>query len=427
MNHIGENIRRIRKAKNMTLADLTGEHVSKGMVSLIENGKTHPTVEKLSHIAAKLDVELEELTERIPKVHLRDAIENCLELLQTDDEEKVSQALEVMKPLMDSLVQSYEGARLYELYARSLFYLYAFSTNGVHHIEENEWQESADKARKIYSNIHMQAKVIRMELFLASVEYLKGDYEKTIELANQHRDFFLIEDDIETKSLYIELEFLKSSAQMALGDSQGALKRLDELLAFSSEHLVLGKFYDLLNSKSLIHYQLGETVLGRNALKKAGNFVSSLDNQTLAFQFQLISCHIQEFYDENYERALLQVDELLDSIRKTTDTDREMLSLAMDLKGRVLTKSGDYQEAVQIFQSYPLDERKNILLSPTDVAMRKVSDSYKAYCYFKLGKSEEARLLAADTVQKMKKLPSSGYQKFAEKVLSIVEIGNYNG
>jgi len=61
MRHIGKNIKRIRIKKKMTIADLANEHISAGMISLIENNKTKPSVERLQHIAKNLGVPIHDL------------------------------------------------------------------------------------------------------------------------------------------------------------------------------------------------------------------------------------------------------------------------------------------------------------------------------------------------------------------------------
>ena len=72
MTHVGENIKRIRTAKNMTISDVANEHVSRGMISLIENGKTQPSIERLQHIARQLDVDISELVEEVPREEMQD-------------------------------------------------------------------------------------------------------------------------------------------------------------------------------------------------------------------------------------------------------------------------------------------------------------------------------------------------------------------
>ena len=51
---IGEKIKRLREKKRMTQSELAGDHVSRNMLSLIENGRATPSVQTLEALAEKL-------------------------------------------------------------------------------------------------------------------------------------------------------------------------------------------------------------------------------------------------------------------------------------------------------------------------------------------------------------------------------------
>ena len=59
---LGENIRRIRLAKDMTQGDLCRKlEVDRAYMSNIESGKKNPTLSTIKHIADALGVSLNEL------------------------------------------------------------------------------------------------------------------------------------------------------------------------------------------------------------------------------------------------------------------------------------------------------------------------------------------------------------------------------
>ncbi len=58
MNELGSRIKKLRKEKKMTLAELAGERLTKGMLSLIENGKVNPSMKSLQYIAEQLNVDV---------------------------------------------------------------------------------------------------------------------------------------------------------------------------------------------------------------------------------------------------------------------------------------------------------------------------------------------------------------------------------
>lgn len=60
---LGEKIKRKRKERNMTLKDLAGDKVTPGQISLVESGKSKPSIDLLEYIAQKLDVGIDYILE----------------------------------------------------------------------------------------------------------------------------------------------------------------------------------------------------------------------------------------------------------------------------------------------------------------------------------------------------------------------------
>ena len=54
--NIGERIRELRISKLMTQADLAGDHITRNMLSCIENGSTNPSLSTIIYIAGRLGV-----------------------------------------------------------------------------------------------------------------------------------------------------------------------------------------------------------------------------------------------------------------------------------------------------------------------------------------------------------------------------------
>lgn len=60
---LGEKIKKRRKELNMTLKNLGGDRVTPGQISLVESGKSKPSMELLQYLAQKLDVSVDYLFE----------------------------------------------------------------------------------------------------------------------------------------------------------------------------------------------------------------------------------------------------------------------------------------------------------------------------------------------------------------------------
>ncbi|MHC6180761.1 helix-turn-helix domain-containing protein [Clostridium sp. JNZ X4-2] len=60
---LGEKIKRRRKELNMTLKDLAGDRITPGQISLVESGKSNPSMDLLEYLAAELKTSIEYLME----------------------------------------------------------------------------------------------------------------------------------------------------------------------------------------------------------------------------------------------------------------------------------------------------------------------------------------------------------------------------
>ncbi len=60
---LGEKIRKIRKERNMTLKELAGDKVTQGQISLIESGKSNPSMDLLNYLSERLGVSRDYLME----------------------------------------------------------------------------------------------------------------------------------------------------------------------------------------------------------------------------------------------------------------------------------------------------------------------------------------------------------------------------
>ncbi|MTK10856.1 MAG: helix-turn-helix transcriptional regulator [Clostridiaceae bacterium] len=60
---LGEKIKRRRKELNMTLKDLAGDRITPGQISLVESGKSNPSMDLLEYLAEALNTSIEYLME----------------------------------------------------------------------------------------------------------------------------------------------------------------------------------------------------------------------------------------------------------------------------------------------------------------------------------------------------------------------------
>ena len=421
MKHVGENIKRIRTEKKMTISDLANEHVSRGMISLIENGKTQPSIERLHHIAVQLNVDIAELVEEISKEVLRRKINEAIELFNIDE---VAAVITLLKPMLTKMDQSYEAARVYELYAKSLYFSYVHSNVEYLKIEDNDWELHANKAIALYMGLQMEWRVIRVWAFLAKIEYERANYRETIKILDKGIDKLIIEDSLETKSIYIELLIGKVWSYAALGDMKAAHELLDTAIEFSRKSLILTDYYVLLNIKTWLLYDGHHYEEAREFVAEATSFINLMQHEYLFIEHELAKVLFEEFFENKFEHAIEMADEYeryLTSESSLNETEKEgLLVFVRDLKARSITRLGRYEEALDLFNSNIIEVNEFMEMSPLDVAIREITKSYKAICYFQLGDILKARELAGYAVGKLRGMAYSSYFQFAREVLAYV-------
>lgn len=421
MTHVGKNIKRIRMAKKMTISDVANEHVSRGMISLIENGKTQPSIERLQYIAEQLAVDISELVEEIPKAEIRNVLNKVFELLNNHRKESIIEAVKLMQPILEKNPVGYEAARLYETYAKCLYSLYI---KEVDTYDENDWDAFIQKAIELYEELQMEWQVVMCYEFLAMIEFDQANYHETIRIIDQALEQLTVMDSYNTKVMYIRLNFIKAYTYFALGEFEKSHVQLDQVIEFSREQLVLQDFYMLLNTKAWLYYGEKKIDLAREYVAECQQYVQLVKNQNLILEHGLTRVFLEEFFEKDYEKAL----DLAESFQKgisescvlSEEVQRSYLSFSRNLQARVLTKLGKYKEALLLFKENPIVLNDRIKLNPSDLATRILANSYEALCHHHLGNQEEADRLARMTVASLHNNPHSAFYHFAREVLSEV-------
>lgn len=424
MTHVGENIRRIRTTKNMTISDVANEHVSRGMISLIENGKTQPSIERLQHIARQLDVDISELVEEVPRVKMKSILKQAIELWQQPEIQPTVDAAALLKPILEKNPSGYEAARMYELYARILYHLYVVAIDQYKDIKENDWEPFIQEAINLYRDLQMDWRVIKCQGFLADIQFDKANYYGTVEIIDLALEELSVMDSLETKSMYIQLLGTKAFALESLGRYEEAHRQLDKAIHFSREQLVMDQYYNLLNARAFLYYDNQQPEKAREYVEECSLFVQLIKHEGFSLEHEVNQVFREEFYERDYVKALTIAEKLINKIEASTmfpkDAKIEFITLPKSLLARVLTRLERYEEALSLFKENPIILPERIQLNPIDVALRVLSNSYEALCHYHLGNPKKAEELARSTVERMHNMPHSSLYHFAREVLAEV-------
>ncbi|SHG14219.1 helix-turn-helix domain-containing protein [Ornithinibacillus halophilus] len=423
MSNVGEKIKRFRKEKKLTLAEVAQEKLSPAMVSLIENGKAKPSAENLKHIASVLNVNISDLLGEMTREELRNKLKEIRSSVNPDNftSEEIETALTNLKELFPNLGQNVESAHIYETYAKYLFLYYQLYKPKFDLLAESDWEVYYRKAEAIYEDLQMDSRVVRVQFQLAQTEYTKGNYQNTIEMVDQYLNSIHTYDSYDIISGMIGLKILKIQCKGALGEIEESFQLLEDVIKFSNEYLVLDHFYMIYNLGALIHYQAGNYDSAREFLMKINKFLEIIDNKQLKIENQVNAIHFMEFFEDSPEKALEIIANFEKEYERTNDViDKRVMDYLSDSKARCYTKLNRPHEALPLFRN--LMTEYHIQLHPIDIALREINKSYQALCYLQLNDKEKAFQYAKKSLNIVSKFPYTSYYHFARSVLRDVQL-----
>lgn len=203
---LGERIKKVRKERKMTLVDLAGDEITKGMLSLIENDKSKPSMETLGYLADKLEVSIGFLTQQGDEEWTQKVLEN--EVFYDAFNFPTDYIEQDILPNSDKIAESQAGMELYNILR--VYYRYHglndeaenitkkvtgyYNNIGLGHLAMLDHLN--DALSMIYSNDYQEAyeKIIRLE---EDIEYFK-EFDPDLELYYSFWRFtFALDIDVE--------------------------------------------------------------------------------------------------------------------------------------------------------------------------------------------------------------------------------------
>jgi transcriptional regulator with XRE-family HTH domain len=395
---LGDRIRKLRKQKKLTLEALAGQGLTKGMLSLIENNKAQPSMESLAFIAEGLGVEVTDLLEEVSTVELREVLEKA-EKLYNEKKEKVGdkyeQLLTLIKPYIRNLTQGYEGARLLDIYSRSLY-------------EEKipGWESFSDQAAMMYDKINVTANRAQIAIFRSMVKFIEHDYSNALEILLSERT------EIESRHVYmdpmtqVDLDYTEAILYFAVGDYETASYVMENALIFSKKHRIFYRADDLYRigaGQAMMFRDKEKRELYLSKLKQYGEFAE--DTLSILVHDLLIAMTLIA-ENKEYGKAL----EILEHYLANPQEEEVVESLYRMEKGKAFYGLGKFMEAIREFEKV---ETPTTTHHPFDLSLFYVRYSYKALCHFKLGEMENALQSAELAVKNFENIPSLPFKEFA--------------
>lgn len=403
---LGERIRTLRKQQKLTLEALAGDHLTKGMLSLIENNKANPSMESLSYIAERLGVEVSELMEEVSSHELREILEKAEKLYHTDFDkltDEYEQIIALIAPYADKLNDGYEAGRLLEIYSSILIIK-----------QQDGWQPYFDKAAHIYDQLNLIPRLAAIGNDRSYAKFVEHDYEGALAVLLEERK------NIESRNVFIDpmtrldFDYMEAVLYFAVGNADEAIRVMNSGIEFSKKHKVFYRI-DHLYRLALFHATMHGDEEARqyytHKIKLYGEFTD--DEEILSFA-RFAEIHYLNSYTKEYQKALECIDKLFDPSALPA---QENAYFHLE-RGKALYGLGRYEEALSHLENVTISE---MMHHPFDLSIYYVKDAYAGLCKFALGYRDQA-LAAIDTaVAHIEPMPPTPYKDFIMDTLELIQ------
>ena len=225
---LGEKIKRKRKGLNMTLKDLAKDRITPGQISLVESGRSNPSVDLLEYLADTLNTTVEYLMEseesQAKKISLyyEQVGESCV--LQ-GDYEKGQRYIDNALYYCEKYNLEYRKAMIYFITAKAYMYKKDFPMSQKFYLSANVIFIKNNNYEKIIKTfLHLASIALEVKAYHSASSYLK-QAEKVYLDNNFVDDFLMGEIHYNMARTYYDIEEL----DLALEYSYLAKKRFEQI------------------------------------------------------------------------------------------------------------------------------------------------------------------------------------------------------
>lgn len=399
MLNIGAKIKELRKERKMTLAQVAGDRITKGMLSLIENGKAQPSMESLQHIAKQLGIDVAELMQTKDQLKMKELYREVeikrLALNKEHDDKKMNEKVLELYQLIHPFYEngslkgaSFEEVRIFEVYL-TMRYLAKMDLS----------EKPFAKLAGMYEQVHGYSKILNIFSRMGNIKFLERNYAEVLRYLHEGEKYIekygdLI-DDLEKLDLYYNI----TVSYAALNDDVQMENYLERALKLAKEKKIVYRLNDFYRFLFFIHCSKEEGEKANYYLKKIRAFAEIMEEPSETIMEQLVTLLYTNQIEKDYEKTI--------STRYENTFTSEEFPYNTDI-----FFNGEYAFAYYMLERYEeaLQTLKEIEIleynqHPIDLAMMYRSFAVRALCYYKLGDKENAKrdiLYAMDGVKDLK-------------------------
>lgn len=402
MQDLGSRIRQLRKERKLTLAQLAGDRLTKGMLSLIENGKAQPSMDSLHYIAGQLQVDVSSLLgeegESFKELMLElEEMRNALANEQSDTYVIAQNIIDKVTPIVDKLQKNrYEHVRIREIYSNAMVII-------TEKLDEQIFYEIMD----CYEAIHAYSRLLTCYNFLSWYYYDKKQFHKALELLLQAeqriKQYWLMIDDISRIGLFHNLMVM----YYAVSDGEKGALYKEKVLEIAGKRKIYYKmevFYHTLFVQAISDNQFEEC---EKYLKKLYLITQLAEEEEMILYYLFCRAHYLNTIDKNFEQVLHFLQEEV-YIQKGELFDLMAVLYKME-ESIALYHINKYEEALAVCENVKIPK---FYKHPLELCIFYRFVAYRALMYQKLGDHESAKRDILYAAHGVESYPANFYTNF---------------
>lgn len=252
---LGEKIKQRRKELDLTLKNLAGDRITAGQISLIESGKSNPSMDLLEYLAGALNVSVEHLME----TEETQADKICLYYENIAEVNIYNNNINIAN---EALKTSYEYIDQYNLELRKATNLYLKAMICEKQKEYDEAQELLLSANNIYIKHNCNDKVIKVFLLLGKITLNLNAYHSAYSYFQQAEKVFQ-ESNVYDELLIGQVYYYISKTLRKLGVEEKSLeymKLAEEKFNLLKDDIKYGQSFIKMSEKSFEEGRLDDAI-----------------------------------------------------------------------------------------------------------------------------------------------------------------------
>jgi transcriptional regulator with XRE-family HTH domain len=382
---IGDKVKQLRKAKGLTQTDLAGEHMTKSMLSQIENGRALPSMNSLQFLAGRLGVDAGYFLEGENEAELGPLVR---EIQLEFKAKKYKEIISRLQPLIGStLPMTIDAARLLEFYASSCYY--AGTMGGEAELE---------RAALIYERFGLYVERAKIQYIAYALMFTESRYAEGLELIRRVRKEYMSNKVGNDFLFEIDLHYAECVTLSALGDYPGCREAALAALKLSREegvYYLSDHLYRVLCLVALLAEDLKQAEAYLSKAKLFAQFTEAAESLELV-QLAEIRLAVAK---RSYGEVLLLAEQY-------PETDSRFIPVVNLMSGIALYHLEKDEEALESLSRVILPDQ---FYHPLDRANLFTTYAYKAKIFAKQGRMDEALRQSQFAYDQVKDYPPSMY------------------